>query len=159
MGAFEDFVNIELPKRIGTNDAPTAIPAGMVPVSTGVGLLTTFIEFNTGNVFSSGITSIDTSSHRVMSLGEDGLLYYTNVELVDRCIGISTHSALNNNFIKLQSTGEISEQSWNWIPGKPIFARQDGFLSQTNDDLFVLIIGHALSSTKILLKIETPIIL
>ncbi len=39
---FETFVNAELPKRIATNANPLAVPAGMVPVTTGVGLLTEF---------------------------------------------------------------------------------------------------------------------
>lgn len=38
--AFEEFVNTELPKRIGTNEHPATMVAGRIPVYTGVGLLT-----------------------------------------------------------------------------------------------------------------------
>ena len=38
--SFENFVNTELPKRIGTNEHPATVVAGRVPVYTGVGLLT-----------------------------------------------------------------------------------------------------------------------
>ncbi|MGM0587075.1 MAG: hypothetical protein ACQETE_01555 [Bacteroidota bacterium] len=37
---FQDFVNTELPKRINSDQDPTSIPAGYIPVSTGVGLQT-----------------------------------------------------------------------------------------------------------------------
>lgn len=37
---FENFVNTELPKRIGTNESPITPEAGDIPVFTGVGLLT-----------------------------------------------------------------------------------------------------------------------
>ena len=37
---FENFVNTELPKRIGTNESPITPGAGDIPVFTGVGLLT-----------------------------------------------------------------------------------------------------------------------
>lgn len=39
---FQNFVNEELPKRISTNDESTEVKEGLIPVSTGVGLTTTF---------------------------------------------------------------------------------------------------------------------
>lgn len=39
---FQGFVNTELPKRISTNDTPTEVTEGLIPVSTGIGLGTTF---------------------------------------------------------------------------------------------------------------------
>lgn len=39
---FKDFVNTELPKRISTNDESTEVAEGLIPVSTGIGLGTTF---------------------------------------------------------------------------------------------------------------------
>lgn len=45
---FEVFVNAELPKRISTEDNPLTIPANKVPVTTGVGLSTTFLDYNSG---------------------------------------------------------------------------------------------------------------
>jgi hypothetical protein len=41
---FEVFVNDELPKRISTQDDPTTVPAGYIPVSTGVGLGVEFVD-------------------------------------------------------------------------------------------------------------------
>jgi hypothetical protein len=46
--AFEQYVNIELPKRIGTNANPLEVSPGMVPVTTGVGLLTEFRPYSAG---------------------------------------------------------------------------------------------------------------
>lgn len=46
---FENFVNAELPKRLATNIDPTSVPAGKVPVTTGVGLLVEFLDYLTGS--------------------------------------------------------------------------------------------------------------
>jgi len=45
---FENFVNAELPKRIGTNEDPTSVSAGKVPVTTGIGLLVEFRDYIAG---------------------------------------------------------------------------------------------------------------
>lgn len=42
--AFEDYVNGELPKRVSSIDEPTSVVEGHIPVSTGVGLNTTFVD-------------------------------------------------------------------------------------------------------------------
>ncbi|BBI55758.1 tail fiber [Pseudomonas phage U1B] len=42
--AFEDYVNGELPKRVSSIDEPTSVVNGHIPVSTGVGLNTTFVD-------------------------------------------------------------------------------------------------------------------
>lgn len=48
MSDFENFVNLELPKRIATNHDPLDVPEGMVPVTTGVGLVTEFKPYGGG---------------------------------------------------------------------------------------------------------------
>ena len=56
---FESFVNAELPKRIATNVDPLSVPEGMVPVTTGVGLLTEFKPYNQdGTVSAEAILTI-----------------------------------------------------------------------------------------------------
>lgn len=157
--AFEDFVNLEIPKRIATNDNPVTVPPGMVPVSTGIGLMTTFIELETGNKILTLTTESDLSGHRAIAITDLGFANYLSLDLWDRCIGISTHSALNGSTIKIQSTGEIVEPTWNWVVGQPIFAHEDGIISQTPSESFIVVIGKAISQTKILLNLETPIIL
>ena len=42
--AFEDFVNVELPKRISTEEDPLAVVAGKIPVTTGVGLSVVLVD-------------------------------------------------------------------------------------------------------------------
>jgi hypothetical protein len=44
---FQDFVNLELPKRLGTNADPTQVQQGLIPVTTGIGLLTTLTDIDT----------------------------------------------------------------------------------------------------------------
>lgn len=59
---FESFVNAELPKRIATNSDPLIVPAGMVPVTTGVGLLTEFKPYlENGQIDQAAIFSLISS--------------------------------------------------------------------------------------------------
>ena len=44
---FEDFVNVELPKRVSSKDNPLTMAAGKIPVTTGVGLDCTFVSQDT----------------------------------------------------------------------------------------------------------------
>ena len=41
---FEDFVNVELPKRVSSKDNALTMTAGKIPVTTGVGLDCTFVN-------------------------------------------------------------------------------------------------------------------
>ncbi|MDB5716302.1 MAG: hypothetical protein JWO15_3699 [Sphingomonadales bacterium] len=65
------------------------------------------------------------------------------------------------NEVQIQTTGDITDSTWNWIPGKPIFLGTNGNISQIYDSSksFSLIIGVAITPTTILLKVQNPIFL
>jgi len=160
MGLFEDFVNAEMPKRIGTNDDALSVEEGLIPVSTGIGLLTTFMKMEPPNKsFLELKAFVDLSAHRAVIINNFGFADYITLDSWSGCVGISTHSALENENIKIQTFGEIYEVSWNWSVGLPVFALSNGFMSQTPDDEFVVVLGTAISSNKILINLESPILL
>lgn len=72
MSAFEDFVNLELPKRISTDQDPLNVPENMVFVTTGVGLQTTLKPYSSGG---SGSAEISTDPDNALEYGSDGKLY------------------------------------------------------------------------------------
>jgi len=81
---FQDFVNLELPKRIGTNADPTVVQEGLIPVTTGVGLLTTFTDIDT--ILQQSINGIGASSlytAKNLPVRTDGTVVLPNTPLGD----------------------------------------------------------------------------
>lgn len=108
---FESFVNAELPKRIATNTDPLSVPAGMVPVTTGVGLLTEFKPYNEdGTVSAEAILSIISSLiiHNEMPILQQDNIFrttypYVNNSLIVYLNGIRLLSGSNNDFYSLDN--------------------------------------------------------
>lgn len=73
MSAFEDFVNAELPKRISTDQSPLSVPANMVFVTTGVGLMTELKPYVSEG--GGGTPEISTDPDNALSYGTDGKLF------------------------------------------------------------------------------------
>ena len=74
MSAFEDFVNLELPKRISTNQNPLAVPPNMVFVTTGIGLQTVLMPYVSGEG-GGGAVEISLDPNNALTYGSDGKLY------------------------------------------------------------------------------------
>ena len=73
MSAFEDFVNLELPKRISTNQNPLTVVSNMVFVTTGVGLQTVLMPYVAGG--GGGPVEISLDPHNALTYGPDGKIY------------------------------------------------------------------------------------
>ena len=101
--SFQKFVNKELPKRINTEQDPTALEEGRIPVSTGIGLQTEFKR--PSEVFSESIFEATIDPNETVQLFQFNL---DNFQVFD-CI-IKTYQ---NNKIKAQKlfgglhTGEM----------------------------------------------------
>lgn len=63
--SFYEFVNTELPKRISTEDDPTSVAKGSIPVATGIGLGVTFESLDT-------LVSVRLVTARSLSISEEG---------------------------------------------------------------------------------------
>ena len=65
------------------------------------------------------------------------------------------------NALKVQTLGDLTDSTWNLIPGKVIYLGANGTMSQVYDPTraYTLILGVAVTATSILLKIQNPIFL
>ena len=157
--AFESFVNLELPKRIATNDNPLTVPEGKVPVTTGVGLLTVFKDYKADTNYINIVASIHLGGHRIVTV--DG--YYADCLIQDtmyKVAGLILSSAASGTSVSAYTQGEIQEVTWNWEIGKPIFLGINGLLTQElNTTGYILKIGIPKKSDTILLDISQQIII
>jgi len=99
--------------------------------------------------------------NRAVIIDNDLVYYadYTTLSHRHKIAGITTHSAIQGAEIIIQASGEMTEPSWNWETGKPIFVGGNGYLTQVVPSSgFQLEIASPLSSTKIFIEKKIPII-
>jgi len=74
--------------------------------------------------------------------------------------GISSNAATTGGDVTVITEGPITESSWSWIPGQPIYVSTNGLLAQTSPASgYVRKIGFAQSATTIIVQTFQPIIL
>jgi hypothetical protein len=72
--------------------------------------------------------------------------------------GISLSSSLARAPLQVQHDGQVSDVSWNWTVGSPVFATQEGQLTQTVPVSGLLtIVGVAISPTQLSIRIAVPV--
>lgn len=90
-----------------------------------------------------------------------GKLYYcsgSNTAHAGQYLGITKNAALTNATVTIQRVGTLTEPSWNWTPGLPIFCGINGVLTQNTGSLtWIQQIALAMKSDTILLDPFTPI--
>lgn len=82
-------------------------------------------------------------------------------DLVDEsyCLGISTGAVLSGNDVTIRTRGKMTEPSWSWTIGLPIFFNELGVLTQApGTSGYIQELGIALSATEILIEIKQPIL-
>ncbi len=93
----------------------------------------------------------------------DNKFYYasqSNLNHVNKVIGITTQSGIINSSIIVQSSGEMIEPSWNWDIDKPVYLGNNGLLTQTIPSTgFLLEMGIPNSNISLIIRIKIPIIL
>ena len=102
------------------------------------------------------------SGHRVLKATIDGANYASSdvIEDASAVIGISVEAASAGALIQIQTDAELSEPSWNWAVGKPVFNGLNGLLTQTSPSAgYSLVVGLATSPTTILISVKQPIII
>jgi hypothetical protein len=101
--------------------------------------------------------------HRVVIVDSDNKVYYadrTNLAHMYKVVGITRGAANVGDSVEIQTYGLMTELSWNWIAGQPIFLGTNGLLTQVPPSYgFCLIIAKALTSTDIFISVKNPIIL
>ena len=101
--------------------------------------------------------------HRAVIVDNDNKVYYgdrTNFAHMYKVVGITRGAANIGTNVEIQTYGLMTELSWNWIAGQPIFLGTNGLLTQIPPTTgFSLIIAKALTSTDIFISVKIPIIL
>lgn len=73
-------------------------------------------------------------------------------------LGVTVSAASAGQPINVQRMGHIDDSSWQWLPKGRIFLDQEGRLTQqVPESGYDVLIGVALSATRILLNIQDPI--
>lgn len=82
----------------------------------------------------------------------------TLIEDTTVILGIITSAYSADDVVSVQITGTITEPSWNWTLGLPIFVGPNGTLTQTPPSTGVLqIIAYPILSNRILIDKQQPI--
>jgi hypothetical protein len=116
------------------------------------------------SVSGSATAAITLSGHRAITRDATGQVIYASSgdeEHADTVIGVTSAAAAPGSTVRYVSHGEvITEGSWTWTPGKQIYLRTMGQLSQTPPTSGVLcVVGVALTATSMLVSPKSSIIL
>ncbi len=81
-----------------------------------------------------------------------------------RVLGLSKVGIPITSSDSILYVGRYTDATWTWTAGDPIYLGQSGVITQTpptlgGGDVFSIIIGHAVTTTSIMLRIQEPIIL
>jgi hypothetical protein len=102
------------------------------------------------------------SGHRVVVLNSEQKVIYADRTISEHAnivLGITTKAATDGD-VTVQVSGELTESSWNWTLGTPIWLNTSGLMTQTPPIAgFSLIIGFPISSTKMFISIREPLFL
>ena len=74
-----------------------------------------------------------------------------------RVVGMAITSASSGDPFDVLTSGEYTDAGWSWSPG-PVFCGASGVLTQTVGTGWVLEVGRALSATRILIDVKTPLL-
>lgn len=84
-------------------------------------------------------------------------LDYRDAEHVDLLVGVTITSGLIGEPVNIQLVGPLTDAGWQWVPG-PVWLGSLGQLTQAPpDDGFDVLIGSAVSATRIQLNLQRPI--
>lgn len=104
--------------------------------------------------------------HRIVIIDQDSRAQYASsmdVSHALKIIGLTRGAAVEGDMVAVQRAGRITESSWNWAPGQPVFLGDNGLLTQVPPSLptslFSLIVGFPIAPTSLFLSLREPILL
>lgn len=161
MSGFNDFVTIELPKRpfVDVDGA-----AGQVLVRSTRPERVRELEWADFPAIAPGVSLPAGASgilgNRAVMLASNGTLNHVDPAFADAFVGISKNSAVAGDLVSVATRDTVSEPTWTWTPGLPVFAGDDGVLTQTPPvTVCVAHIGVAINPTTLLLSKTQPVFL
>ena len=116
-----------------------------------------------GGSFITRVASGAIGGHRVVIQNPDGVtVSYADSNNPDHAgvvSGITKHAADSGVVVEVQVMDIMTEPSWSWIPFMPVYLGSNGTLTQNESytGVFVLIVGVALTSTSLMIRIQQPV--
>ena len=105
----------------------------------------------------------DLSALMVVYEGENGAVWPADPQVADdvlALVGVTVSAAAGGTPVNVQRMGFIEDSGWQWQPGKRVFLGHQGRLTQEPPQSgYDVLIGAALSATRLLLNIQDPIAL
>lgn len=105
----------------------------------------------------------DLGGHRLITTDPFGLAIYadqSNLDHTNKVVGLTMNAADLGASVTVLIEGPITEPSWNWDTNLPVFLSTSGQMTQTPPTSgFSLIIGFPETSTRLMVRINRPIIL
>jgi len=94
-----------------------------------------------------------------VDLGKAGVADSSDQSQIDSIVGIGLSSAGIGGTITVQHLGRISNPSWTWVIGTPIYFDSSGILTQTKPSAsgdYAMDVAKAVSATEIEVLLRTP---
>lgn len=139
---------------LSTANAPSALN----PIAT---LADTFTGANPNIISAPAAQAL--GGHRMAVITAAGLADYADNTIpahADLVHGLTTGAVASGDMAQVLTRGEITEPSWNWTPGLPLYLVSNGLMSQTPPvSGFSLPAGSAISPTKIFIEFQPPTLL
>ena len=161
MGAFEDFVNTELPRRVSVPELPVSgnLPPGKTLITTGIGLGVSAGDATPSDNLIYLPTNSDIGGHRAVATND--YAYYADPTITNSfCVGISVSAVSAGVDVPLQVSGKLQIPGMSWVVGGCVFVGTNGVLTQVVPTSgFIQKIGIACGSDCVLIEISQPIIL
>lgn len=102
------------------------------------------------------------SGHRMVMLDALERASYADastLEHASRVVGVTIAAAAGGASVTIRTRGELDEPSFSFTAGLPLFLGSAGVLTQTPPSSgFVLIVGFAITATKIFVAIQQPLL-
>lgn len=115
-----------------------------------------------GPDFSLFTTVENVGGNRVVRVAIGGVAYADSANILhaNLVVGVTMDAASAGTQVRVQTTGEMTEPSWNWTPGEPVFNSINGTLTQASpSDGYSLIVGQASGPQTMIISVKQPIIL
>lgn len=109
------------------------------------------------------IAAASLSALRIVALNDSGRLIYADSSIADHAFRVQgiLETAISAGYaIAPLSDGSISDGSWNWAIGIPVFLGTDGILTQTAPESgFILQVATVENATSLSFEIQPPILI
>lgn len=146
------------PKIVKVSPTPDGVSVKVVKKQVAVNIQQGPVVYNTGGGTATLTASENLGGHRVVTV--EGL-YASKDTSSDKfkILGVTMGAVNNGESSTVTTHGTITESSWNWTVGSPIFLSTNGQLTQTPPTSgFRIIIGIPRTATSMFVNISEPLI-